>query len=106
MSTQYVDRHMIEKAKAAAYLERDEELALALNWAERKDQAALHVLAVSHMRLVISIAAKFKNYGLNMNDLVQEGHVGLLEAAARFDPHRDVRFRPSLWLPDRVRTRR
>jgi len=92
MITQYADRHMIEKAKAAAYLGRDEEHALALDWAERKDQAALHALVESHMRLVISIAAKFKNYGLHMNDLVQEGHVGLLEAAARFDPHREVRF--------------
>ena len=44
------------------------------------------------MRLVISMAAKFKNFGLPMNDLIQEGHVGLLEAAARFDPERDVRF--------------
>jgi len=92
MITQYADRHMIEKAKAAAYLARDEEHALALDWAERKDQAALHALVEAHMRLVISIAAKFRNYGLHMNDLVQEGHVGLLEAAARFDPHREVRF--------------
>jgi RNA polymerase sigma-32 factor len=44
------------------------------------------------MRLVISIAARFRNFGLPMGDLIQEGHVGLLEAAARFDPGRDVRF--------------
>jgi RNA polymerase sigma-32 factor len=44
------------------------------------------------MRLVISMAAKFRRYGLPMSELVQEGHVGLLEAAARFDPDRGVRF--------------
>ena len=44
------------------------------------------------MRLVIAIAARFRHYGLPMADLVQEGHVGLLEAAARFEPEREVRF--------------
>jgi RNA polymerase sigma-32 factor len=44
------------------------------------------------MRLVIALAAKFRHYGLPLTDLVQEGQVGLLEAAARFTPERDVRF--------------
>jgi alternative sigma factor RpoH len=47
---------------------------------------------MSHMRLVISMAAKFRSFGLPMGDLVQEGHIGLLEAAARFEPSREVRF--------------
>jgi RNA polymerase sigma-32 factor len=38
------------------------------------------------------MSAKFRHYGLNSGDLIQEGHIGLLEAAARFEPHRDVRF--------------
>ena len=44
------------------------------------------------MRLVISMASKFRHFGLSLGDLIQEGHVGLLEAAARFEPSRDVRF--------------
>ena len=44
------------------------------------------------MRLVISMAAKFRHFGLPLGDLIQEGHVGLLEAAARFEPEREVRF--------------
>src|SRR3954454_19842763 len=44
------------------------------------------------MRLVISTASRFKNYGLPQGDLVQEGVVGLMQAAARFEPERDVRF--------------
>ena len=53
---------------------------------------ALHELIQSYMRLVISTASRFKNYGLPLGDLVQEGVVGLMQAAARFEPERDVRF--------------
>lgn len=86
------DGKMIRAAISAPYLERDEEHDLALRWAQKQDQEALHRLTMAHMRLVISVAAKFRRYGLAMNDLIQEGHIGLLEAAARFDPHRGVRF--------------
>ena len=83
---------MIKAAMAAPYLGREEEHELAVLWKEKRDQEALHKIATAHMRLVISMAAKFRNFGLPMNDLIQEGHVGLLEAAARFEPDRDVRF--------------
>ncbi|WP_274709243.1 RNA polymerase factor sigma-32 [Nitratireductor luteus] len=85
-------QRMIKAAMKAPYLERDEEHALAVKWKERKDQDALNRITTAHMRLVISMAAKFRNFGLSMSDLIQEGHVGLLEAAARFDPEREVRF--------------
>ncbi|MEZ5792174.1 MAG: RNA polymerase factor sigma-32 [Nitratireductor sp.] len=91
-SDQYAGSGMIKAAISAPYLEREEEHELALKWVEERDQQALHKLASAHMRLVISVAAKFRRYGLTMSDLVQEGHVGLLEAAARFDPHRGFRF--------------
>lgn len=82
----------VRKAMKAPYLERQEEHELAVRWKEADDQDALHQLTSAHMRLVISVAAKFRFYGLSMSDLIQEGHVGLLEAAARFDPDREVRF--------------
>ena len=87
-----LSKSMQRAARQAPYLERDEEHDLAVAWKERKDQDAHHRLTQSHMRLVIAIANKFRNYGLPIGDLVQEGHVGLLEAAARFDPDRNVRF--------------
>ena len=83
---------LIKAAMSAPYLEREEEHELAVLWKEKRDQEALHKIATAHMRLVISMAAKFRNFGLPMNDLIQEGHVGLLEAAARFEPEREVRF--------------
>jgi RNA polymerase sigma-32 factor len=85
-------RQMVKAAMAAPYLERDEELLLARRWKDERDQEALHRITTAHMRLVIAMAAKFRNFGLPMNDLIQEGHVGLLEAAARFEPEREVRF--------------
>ncbi len=85
-------RHMVRAAMKAPYLEREEERELAVLWKDRQDQEALHRLTSAHMRLVIAIAARFRHFGLSMSDLIQEGHVGLLEAAARFEPEREVRF--------------
>ena len=87
-----VGEHFLAAAIAAPYLERDEEHALALRWKNRADEKAMHKLARAHMRLVIAHAVRFRHYGLSLADLIQEGHIGLLEAAARFEPNRDVRF--------------
>ena len=92
MKTLSADRRMIKIAMAAPYLEREEEQELAQAWKDNNDQNARNKIAMAHMRLVISMAAKFRHFGLPMSDLVQEGHIGLLEAAARFEPSRDVRF--------------
>ncbi|GJE57612.1 RNA polymerase sigma factor RpoH [Methylobacterium thuringiense] len=76
----------------APFLARDEERGLAVSWKDHGDERALHRLISAHMRLVIALAGRFRHYGLPMADLVQEGHVGLMEAAARFEPEREVRF--------------
>lgn len=85
-------RDFIRIAMAAPYLGREEEQELALSWRKDHDQDALNRITVAHMRLVISMATKFRHYGLPASDLIQEGHVGLLEAASRFEPEREVRF--------------
>ena len=87
-----VRRQFVKAAMSAPFLERAEERALAVLWRENRDEGALHQLAHAHMRLVIALATRFRHYGLPIADLVQEGHVGLLEAAARFEPEREVRF--------------
>jgi RNA polymerase sigma-32 factor len=87
-----VRRQFVKAAMSAPFLERDEERALAVRWKDMRDEQALHHLAHAHMRLVIALATRFRHYGLPAADLIQEGHVGLLEAAARFDPEREVRF--------------
>ncbi len=85
-------RQLVRKAMNAPYLTRDEEHDLAVRWRDNKEQDALDRLSLAHMRLVIAVASRFRNFGLPMSDLIQEGHIGLLEAADRFEPEREVRF--------------
>lgn len=92
MNADQSSKTFIRNAMKAPYLERDYEHQLAQRWKDNQDQEAMHEIASAHMRLVIAMASKFRNYGLPMSDLISEGHVGLLEAAARFEPDREVRF--------------
>jgi len=85
-------RDFIKFAMKMPLLERDQELELARLWLEEQDERALHELTRAHMRLVVAIAAKYRNYGLPMSDLIQEGNIGLMQAASRFDIERGVRF--------------
>ena len=86
------NRRYIASTMKAPFLERDHEFALARRWRDDGDADALHELVVSYARFVVRIASGFRGYGLPLGDLVQEGNVGLMEAAARFDPDRCVRF--------------
>lgn len=86
------DRRLIRIAMKAPMLTRDEELELARRWRDDKDKRALDRLTGSYLRLVIAAASRYRHYGLAAADLIQEGTVGLMEAAARFEPDRDVRF--------------
>lgn len=89
---QTANRDFIKQAMKVPLLEQSHELDLARRWVEDRDEEALHVLIRAHMRLVVAMAAKFRNYGLSMSDLIQEGNIGLLQAAERFDCDRGVRF--------------
>lgn len=86
------DRRYISAAMDAPMLERDYEIALARRWRDEQDADALHEIVTAHIRLVVRIASKFKGYGLPIGDLIQEGNTGLLQAANRFDPDRNVRY--------------
>lgn len=94
-SSYHVDpgsRRYIAETMRAPLLERDHEVDLARRWRDKRDEAALHELVSAYARYVVRIAAGFRGYGLPLGDLVQEGNIGLMEAAARFDPEREVRF--------------
>ncbi|HLJ63788.1 MAG TPA: RNA polymerase factor sigma-32 [Stellaceae bacterium] len=90
--TQRANLSFIKTSMKEPLLSRDREFTLARAWRERADLAALHQLVRAYTRLVIATAVRFRNYGLPMGDLIQEGNVGLMQAAARFEPERDVRF--------------
>ncbi|MCB1650599.1 MAG: RNA polymerase factor sigma-32 [Alphaproteobacteria bacterium] len=90
--TQKANLDYIRTSMDAPYLEKENELALARRWKEDGDERALHRLVSAYTRLAISMAMKFKHYGLPIGDLIQEGNIGLMEAAKRFDPDRELRF--------------
>jgi RNA polymerase sigma-32 factor len=79
-------------AMKAPMLSREEEKKLAQNWAFNSDENAMHKIIRAYSKLVISFSMKFRNYGLPVNDLVQEGHIGLMQAIGKFEPDRDIRF--------------
>ena len=90
--TQKANLTFIKASMKEPLLTRDHEFELAHRWRTAGDTAALHELVRAYTRLVVSIAARFRHYGLPVGDLVQEGNVGLMQAAARFEPDRGVRF--------------
>ncbi|MCB1531478.1 MAG: RNA polymerase factor sigma-32 [Alphaproteobacteria bacterium] len=90
--TQKANMDYIRNAMDEPLLDKDHERDLLERWSKKKDERALHELTRAHMRLVVSLASRFRNYGLPMGDLIQEGNIGLMQAAERFDIERDVRF--------------
>lgn len=86
------DRTFIARMMRQPLLAADDEFALAAAWRDKKDEKALKRLTSAYLRLVVAMASRFKNYGLPLSDLVQEGTVGLMQAADRFEPERGIRF--------------
>jgi RNA polymerase sigma-32 factor len=82
----------VRDAMRAPLLQADHERDLARRWRDEGDERALHEMITAYLRLVIAMASRFRHYGLPVSDLVQEGNVGLMQAAARFEPEREVRF--------------
>jgi len=72
-------------------LTASEELALARR-IQAGDDEALDELVQRNLRFVISVAKKYRNRGLSLLDLIEEGNIGLMTAARRFDPDRGVKF--------------
>ena len=60
--------------------------------AQKGDQEAIQDLARANLRFVISVAKKYQNRGVSLTDLIQEGNVGLVTAARKFDPEQGVKF--------------
>ena len=83
---------LISQAMKAELLDAETERDLAIRWREHGDHAAMQRLVRAYMRLAVSMASKYRRYGASMGDLIQEAYIGLLKAAEKFDPAREVRF--------------
>ncbi len=90
--TPMTDETLPRAAMRAEMLDADVEADLARAWRDHRDEAALHRLVTAYMRLAVSMAAKYRRYGAQMPDLIQEASLGLMKAAEKFDPERGVRF--------------
>jgi RNA polymerase primary sigma factor len=72
-------------------LEREAEVALAAR-ARSGDGTALNELVCANLRFVVTVAKKYRDQGLSLSDLINEGNIGLLRAAEKFDGEKGVRF--------------
>jgi RNA polymerase sigma-32 factor len=73
-------------------LTADEEFRLAVRLVKYNDMEAAETLVVSNLRFVVKIAHEYRNYGLKLADLVQEGNIGLMHAVKKFDPYKGYRL--------------
>ena len=73
-------------------LTAEEEFKLAVRLKKYNDMAAAEKLVVSNLRFVVKIAHEYRNYGLKLSDLVQEGNIGLMHAVKKFYPYKGYRL--------------
>jgi len=73
-------------------LSREREYELAVRYKETGDREAAHELVVSHLPIVLKVAFQYRHYRLQIQDLVQEGTIGLMKALKRFDPYKGYRL--------------
>lgn len=85
-----LDRYLADIAKESL-LTTDEEVELAQR-IKAGDQAALDRLVKANLRFVVSVAKQYQNQGLSLQDLIDEGNLGLVKAAQRFDETRGFKF--------------
>lgn len=83
------DKALVSSRAEQLKLQRIEEQIERANQLRRQ---AMNELIAANLRLVVSIAKKFQNHGLSLLDLVQEGNLGLIRAAEKFDYHRGHKF--------------
>jgi RNA polymerase sigma-32 factor len=84
--------HFLSQVRKIDALSPQKEYELAVKYKESGDRDAAHELVVSHLPLVVKIAFRYRHYKLPVQDLVQEGTIGLMKALMRFDPYKGYRF--------------
>ena len=85
-----LDKYLNERSKVSM-IDAQEEVELARRIREG-DQAALEKLVNANLRFVVSVSKQYQNQGLTLGDLINEGNMGLIKAAKRFDETRGFKF--------------
>ena len=89
-SSAALDKYLVEIGREEL-ISTDEEVELAQR-IHRGDDAALEKLTRANLRFVVSVAKQYQNQGLALNDLIDEGNLGLIKAAKKFDETRGFKF--------------
>lgn len=90
--SRHVPSELIQSFEAYPVLSREEEYDLAMRLRDHGDREAAQILITSNLRNVVHIAMEYAGYGLPMEDIVQEGTIGLMVAVKKFDPTKGYRL--------------
>ena len=82
----------IRNAQKIPVLTAEQEYEYATKWVQNQDKFAAEKLVASHLRLVVSVAYDYKNYGIPVGELIASGNMGLMQALQKFDPDKGFRF--------------
>ncbi len=82
----------IQMVQKIPVLTAQQEYQYASQWVNDRDQVAAEKLVASHLRMVVSVAYDFRNYGIPVGDLIASGNMGLMQALQKFDPDKGFRF--------------
>jgi RNA polymerase sigma-32 factor len=82
----------LSQVRAIKPLSPEREFELAVKYKETGDRETAHELVVSHLQFVVKVAFQYRNYMIPIQDLIQEGTIGLMKAVKRFDPYRGFRL--------------
>ena len=84
--------NLVEYSRKAPVLDKKKEYELIEKWKENRDERALQQILDAYLRLAVSYAKKYINYGLPLDDLIHEGILGIMHALEKFDISKDFRL--------------
>lgn len=87
-----IKNDLINLAKKSKLLKKDEEYKLINQWKKNKDQESIKIIISAYLRLILSIARKYSSYGLPLEDLINEGIIGIMHSLDKFDISKNYRL--------------
>lgn len=84
--------HFLNQVRSIKPLTAEREYELAVRYKESGEIDAAHALVVSHLPFVVKVAFQYRHYMIPLQDLIQEGTIGLMKAVKRFDPYKGFRL--------------
>ena len=95
-----LSNNLIEYSKRSPILKKEEEYELISKWVDHRDQVALQKILNSYLRLAVSYARKYSNYGLPIDDLIHEGVLGIIPVALHIKCYNKLMEKDELVLKD------